>query len=410
MGCGLHGRAPIRMDQRSCGPYTCLKSGQQSAGCYPRGHCVKAIILAGISALALAACTSVQSPPALAPEATLSAPVEFRILSSEEIAASQPRLAAGGDVKAYIGDYMTWIAEPGHLVERSMTLMSGDPPDLPADADFMAIIEELAKEGHPAATLMSDSEGNSALLALAAKGDTTAKLAVEMNNISMGSLQQKVDALTWFRSQAPTNRDAAFALGSTLLSQMSSDGMMGIATNGAATPAEVREGAALLVGVAKASSLDIMTQIASMMGAHAGVDAAVDGHTRRILELVVSETKVEPLPEPDFSTFEEDMSAYAEYESKMNALNSAVGVRVTLAGMLRNGQGGAADADRAKLLYREALEAGQDYRAYEALTEMGVDVSEYDALFAEPDTEGEDWWGLEPEGEEPAPEPAPHQH
>ena len=104
------------------------------------------------------------------------------------------------------------------------------------------------------------------------------------------------------------------------------------------------------------------------------------------------------------------MSAYAEYESKMNALTSAVGVRVTLAGMLRSGQGGAADADRAKLLYREALEVGQDYRAYEALTEMGVDVSEYDALFAEPDSEGEDWWGLEPEGEEPAPEPAPHQH
>jgi TPR repeat protein len=399
------------MDQRSGEPYTCLKGGQQRAGRYPRGHCVKAIILAGISALALGACTSMQHPPAVAPEAILSAPVEFRILSAEEIAASQPRLAAAGDVKAYVADFMTWIAEPGHLVERSMTLMSGDPPDLPADADFMAIIEELAEEGHPAATLMSDSEGNSALLALAAKGDTTAKLAVEMNNINMGSLQQKVDALTWFRSQAPTNRDAAFALGTTLLSQMSSDGMMGIATNGAATPAEVREGAALLVGVAKASSLDIMTQIASMMGAHAGIDAAVDGHTRKILELVVSETKVEPLPELDFSTIDEnDMSAYAEYESKMNALNSAVEVRVALAGMLRNGQGGAADADRAKLLYREALEVGQDYRAYEALTEMGVDVSEYDALFAEPDAEGEDWWGLEPEAEEPAPEPAPHQH
>jgi TPR repeat protein len=372
---------------------------------------VKAIILAGISALALGACTSMQSSPAPAPEATLSAPVEFRIVPAEEIAASQPKLAAGGNAKAYVADFMTWVAEPGHLVERSMMLMGGNPPDLPADADFFAIIEELAKEGHPAATLMSDSEDNAGLLALAAKGDPTAKLAVEMNNINVGSLQQKVDALAWFRSQAPTNRDAAFALGTTLLSQSSGDMGMGMSMGGAATPAEVREGAALLVGVAKASSLDIMTQIATLMGGHVGVDTAVDGHTRKILELVVSKTTLEKLPEPDFSLFDEnDMSAYAEYEAKLNAQQSSVSARVALAGMLRNGLGGAADAERAKQLYREALEVAQDYRAYEALTEMGVDVSEYDALFAEP-ADGEDWWGLEPEeGEEPAPEPAPHQH
>lgn len=377
---------------------------------YPKGHCVKAIILAGISALALAACTSVQSPPALAPQATLSGPVEFRIVPAEEIAASQPTLAAGGDVKAYVADYMAWIAAPGHLVERSSLLMMGDPPGLPEGTDFMAIITELAEEGHPAATLMSDSEDNSALLALAAKGDLTAKLAVEMNNISFGSLQQKVDALAWFRSQAPTNRDAAFALGTTLLSQSSGDMGMGMTMGGAATPAEVREGAALLVEVAKAAPFDIMTQVATLMGGHVGVDTTVDGHTRKILELVISQTSPEPLPEPDFSTFDEnDMSAYAEYEAKLNAQQSAVGARVALAGMLRNGLGGAADTDRAKQLYREALEVAQDYRAYEALTEMGVDVSEYDALFAEPDAEGEDWWGLEPEdGEEPAPEP--HQH
>lgn len=371
---------------------------------------MKAIILAGISALALGACTSMQSSPAPAPEATLSAPVEFRIVPAEEIAASQPKLAAGGDVKAYVADFMTWVAEPGHLVERSVMLM-GEPPGLPAGTDVFVIIEELAKEGHPAAILMSDGEDNAGLLALAAKGDPTARLAVEMNNIAMGSLQQKVDALAWFRSQAPTNRDAAFALGTTLLSQSSGDMGMGMSMSGAATPGEVREGAALLVGVAKASSLDIMTQIATLMGGHVGVDAAVDGHTRKILELVVSQTSMEPLPEPDFSTFDEDdMSAYAEYEAKLNAQQSSVSARVALAGMLRKGLGGAADADRAKLLYREALEVAQDYRAYEALTEMGVDVSEYDALFAEP-AEGEDWWGLEPEeGEEPAPEPAPHQH
>lgn len=381
-----------------------------------RGHCVKAIILAGISALALAACTSVQSSPVLSPQATLSAPVEFRIVPVEEIAASRPRLAAGGDVKAFVADYMTWIAEPGHLVERSMLLMTDDLPDLPEGPDFMAIISELAEEGHPAATLMGDGANNDALRALADKGDLTAKLAVEMNNINVGSLQQKMDALAWFRSQAPVNRDAAFALGSTLLSQMPGEGMTGIGMGGAATPAEVREGAALLIGVASASSLDIMTQIALMMGAHAGVDTTVDGHTRKILELVVSETSAEPLPELDFSSIDEnDMSAYAEYEAKMNALSSAIEVRVALAGMLRNGQGGAADADRAKLLYRDALEAGQDFRAYEALSEMGVDVSDYDALFAEPSPDGEDWWDVVPEGGDdgtgdPAPEPAPHQH
>lgn len=381
-----------------------------------RGHCLKAIILAGISALALAACTSVQSPPALPQQATLTAPVEFRIVPVEEIAAGQPRLAAGGDAKAYVADFMTWIAAPGHLVERSVLLSAGDPPDLPEGTDFMAIITELAEEGHPAATLMNMSDDNAPLLALAAKGDVTAKLAVEMSNINVGSLQQKVDALAWFRSQAPVNRDAAFALGSTLLSQMPSEGLMGIAEGAAATPAEVREGAALLVSVAKASSLDIMTQIASMMGAHAGVDTAVDGHTRKILELVVSETSAEPLPQIDFSSIDEnDMSAYAEYEAKMNALSSAIEVRVALAGMLRKGQGGEVDTNRAKLLYRDALEVGQDYRAYDALSEMGVDVSEYDALFAEPSPDGEDWWDVVPEeGEDgtgdPAPEPAPHQH
>jgi hypothetical protein len=387
-----------------------------------RGHCVKAIILAGISAFALAACTSVQSPPALPPQATLSGPVQFRIVPAEEIAASQPKLAAGGDVKAFVADYMAWIAAPGHLVERSMLLMSGDPPGLPEGTDFMAIIEELANEGHPAATLMASNDDNSALLALAEKGDVTSKLAVEMNNISVGSLQQKVDALTWFRSQAPVNRDAAFALGTTLLSQSPSDMMMGMGMSmgGAATPGEVREGAALLVEVAKASSLDIMTQIGMMMSAHAGVDTAVDGHARKILELVVSETSIEALPELDLSSMDEsDMSAYAAYEQKMNELQSAVETRVALAGMLRKGQGGEVDTDRAKLLYRDALEVGQDYRAYEALSEMGVDVTEFDALFAEQAPEGEDWWGLEGKPDEPwdgdresvpAPEPAPHQH
>lgn len=370
---------------------------------------MKAIILAGISAFALAACTSVQSSPALQPEATLSAPVQFRIVPLDEIAASQPRLAAGGDVKAFVADYMTWIAAPGYLFERSVLLITGEPPGLPEGTDFIAIIEELAGEGHPAATLMSLSDAPQGLTSLVEDGDLTARLALEMNNISVGSLQQKVDALAWFRSQAPVSRDAAFALGTTLLSQIPGGDMMGMSFGGAATPGEVREGAALLVEIVKASSLETMAQVATLMGAHAGVDTAVDGHARKMLELVVSETTAEPLPEPDFSSFDEsDMLAYAEYETKMNALQTAVEVRVALARMLRNGQGGAADTDRAKLLYREALETAQDSRAYEALSEMGVDVSEYEALF-NADGEADDWWDLEQEGE-PAPEPAPHQH
>jgi hypothetical protein len=140
-----------------------------------------------------------------------------------------------------------------------------------------------------------------------------------------------------------------------------------------------------------------MLQIGTMMGAHPGVDAAVDGHARKILELVVAETDATPIPMPSFGDElqEGDMDEYLAYEEKLGELSAAVEARVMLAGMLAKGLGGSADIERATALYRGALEATQDYRAYEALIELGVDVSEYDALFAPPEG-GEDWWDLEP--------------
>lgn len=391
-----------------------------------RGHRVKAIILAGISALALGACTAM---PAAAPagtnvEAILAAPAQFRILTDAEVAASQPTMATSGDVKAYVGDFLDWFLEPGHLIERSAMFATGSPPDMPEGVDFNAIVEALAEEGHAGAQLIFSSGEPEGLEMLAAKGDATALLALNMNNIAMGSLQQKVDALTWFRAQAPTNRDAAFALGSSLLSQGSGGGMMDFAMgSGAATPGEVREGAAALLKVAEAAPLDIMVQIGSLMGGHPGVDAAVDGHARKILELVVAKTDATAIDMPaiDFNDPDVDVSTYAEYETKLNALSSAVEARVMLAGMLAKGHGGPADVERATAYYRTAVEVLQDYRAYEALIELGVDVSEYDSLFAYPEGGEEDWWNFDPEApadgeweEEPeiAPEtpPPPHPH
>lgn len=372
---------------------------------------MKAFLLAGLSAVILGACASTQPPSARRnPEAILAESVTYRILSTEEILASEPKLAPGGDAKAYVASYLDWLAAPGHLMERSAMFTGGPPPGLPDDVDFEAILMALASEGHTAAMLMNEGDDIDSLVGLADKGDPTAKLAIEMTNISVGSLQQKVDALAWFRSQAPTNKDAAFALGTTLLSQASGgdgmDGMMG-AFGGAATPGEVREGAAMLVEVARAAPLDVMVQIGTLMSMHAGVDAAVDKHARNILELVVSSTKAEAVPQPDFSSLE-DPDVYARYDAQMTELSGAVESRIGLAGMLRAGLGGDADVERAKTLYREALVAAQDYRAYQALAAMGVDVSEYDSLFLGPPDGGEDWWDLEPEGDVPdAPEPAP---
>lgn len=369
---------------------------------------MKAFLLAGLSAVILGACASTQPPSARRnPEAILAESVTYRILSTEEILASEPKLAPGGDAKAYVASYLDWLAAPGHLMERSAMFTGGPPPGLPDDVDFEAILMALASEGHTAAMLMNEGDDIDSLVGLADKGDPTAKLAIEMTNISVGSLQQKVDALAWFRSQAPTNKDAAFALGTTLLSQASGgDDMMG-AFGGAATPGEVREGAAMLVEVARAAPLDVMVQIGTLMSMHAGVDAAVDKHARNILELVVSSTKAEAVPQPDFSSLE-DPDVYARYDAQMTELSGAVESRIGLAGMLRAGLGGDADVERAKTLYREALVATQDYRAYQALAAMGVDVSEYDSLFLGPPDGGEDWWDLEPEGDVPdAPEPAP---
>ncbi len=366
---------------------------------------MKSILLAGLSALALTACATATAPssvPAAAHQATLAGPAAFRILSAGDVTASLPKMGASGNVKAYVGDFLTWIMEPGHLVERSSLFMSGEPPEMPEGVDFESIIGALAEEGHPAAQLIQMSDTPDGLVALANDGNATAKLAIEMNNISVGSLQQKVDALAWFRSEAPANRDAAFALGSVLLSQAGGGDWMNIGF-GAATPGEVREGAALLLKAAEAAPVDIMLQIGTMMGSHAGVDPLVDGHARKILELVVAETDAAALPEmtwsDDFS--EAEMDAYMAYEAKLTELSSAVEARIVLAGMLAKGQGGAADLERAKGLYREALTATQDFRAYEALAGLGVDVSEYDALFAQPEG-GDDWWDLEPDAPEGA--------
>lgn len=374
---------------------------------------MKAIILAGISALALGACTAM---PAAAPgatsEAILAEPAQFRILSDAEVAAGMPAMSASADVKAYVAAFIDWVLEPGQLINRSALFMTGAPPEMPEGVDFNAIVEALAEEGHPGAKLIISSGEPDGLAALAASGDGTAALAVHMNNISAGSLQQKIDARDWLRSQAPTNKDAAFALGSFLLSQTENGDMMGMGfgSGGVATPGEVREGAALLLKVAEAAPLDIMLQIGTMMGAHPGVDAAVDGHARKILELVVAETDATPIPMPSFGDElqEGDMDEYLAYEEKLGELSAAVEARVMLAGMLAKGHGGPTDIERATALYRGALEATQDYRAYEALIELGVDVSEYDALFGPPEG-GEDWWDLEP-GQEGEEEPAPPAH
>lgn len=354
---------------------------------------MKAIVAAGIFALAVGACAATHEAGAVAsPTSILAAPAQIRILSTEEVSAGMPVFADSGDPKTYVADFLTWLTAPGQVVERSSLFMTGEPPTLPAGVDFYELVEALAEEGHPAAQMVRDTGEPGGLQALADAGDPTARLALEMNNIGAGSLQQKVDALNWFREQAPTNKDAAFALGSFLLSQTSDGGDLFGMPGAAATPGEVREGAALLLQVADAASLDIMQQIGTMMSTHPGVDADVDGHARRILELVVASSDATPLPEPSFGAFpeEDEMDAYREYDAKLAALSAAVEARISLAGMLASGHGGPADIERAKGYYRQALDAMQDFRAYQALMQMGEDVSEYDAMFGPP--LGDDLW------------------
>lgn len=387
-----------------------------------RGHSVKAIILAGISALALGACTSMPAAaPSPSPATVLTVPAQYRILSAEEATAGMPTLADSADAKAYVGAFLNWVLEPGHLINRSAQLMTGSPPDMPEGVDFFAIVDTLAQEGHPGALLMLNSGEVDGLEKLAASGNPTAQLAVHMTNITGGSLQQKVDALAWFRSKAPTNKDAAFVLGSTLLSQTGSGDFTSFGVGGAATPSEVREGAALLMKAAEAAPLDIMLQIATLMGGHAGADAVVDGEARKILELVVASTDATPLvpPPADYDPDTDGVEDWLAYESKLADLGAAVEARIMLAGMLAKGHGGPADTERAIAYYRNALEATQDYRAYEALIELGVNVGEYDDMFGPPP--GDDWWDFDPEApadgeweEEPevapeaAPAPPPH--
>lgn len=377
-----------------------------------RGLILKAIFLAGISALALCACTTAPgAATTYAPLSVASAPSDFRIVPDAEILASRPALSPGGDAKAFVSAYLDWIFTPGHLVERSV-LSDMEPQGLPADADFYALVAELAEEGHPAALLMNAGDDPNAPQKLADSGNYVAKLVLELDKLSAGSIQQKVDALAWFRAEVPKNNDAAFALGTFLLTQGGSD-FMGASALGAATPGEVREAAALLFRSAEAAPLDVSLQVASSFASHAGVDAEIDTRLRKLLETVVGATSLAPLPEPNIEgmTDEQAMDAYAKYEMQMMEAASASGAHVSLAGMLQKGQGGPTDIERAKALYRGALEATQDYTAYTALTELGVDVSEYDALFAEPPP-ADDFWGEDPEAA-PAPEPAPappHQH
>lgn len=379
-----------------------------------RGLIVKAFFLAGISALALCACTTTPgAATAFAPLSVATAPSDFRIVPDAEILASRPALAPSGDVKAFVGAYLDWIFTPGHLVERSV-LSDMRPQGLPADADFYAVIAELAEEGHPAALLMNAGDDPDTPQKLADSGNYVARLILELDKLSAGSIQQKVDALGWFRAEAPKNSDAAFAFGTFLLTQGGGD-FMGMSGLGAPTPGEVREAAALLFRSAEAAPLDVSLQVASSFATHAGVDAEIDTRLRKLLETVVAATSLAPLPEPNIEgmTDEQAMDAYATYEAQMMEVASASGAHVSLAGMLHKGQGGPADIESAKVLYRGALDATQDYTAYTALTELGVDVSEYDALFAEP--AGDDLWGEDPESVPapdfaPEPAPAPHQH
>jgi len=403
-------RAPIAIGQQRSPVYTDAKR-PRLVRC-TRGRILKAFFLAGISALALCACTTTPGgvTGSYAPVSVATAPSEFRIVPDAEVLASRPEFKPGGDAKAYVASYLDWIFTPGHLVERSV-LSDMEPEGLPEGGDFYAMIAELAEEGNPAALLMNAGDDPAAPQKLADSGNYVARLVIELDKISVGSIQQKVDALGWFRAEAPRNGDAGFAFGTFLLTQGGGGDFMGMPSGGAPTPGEVREGAALLFKSAQAAPLDVSLQAASVLGPHAGVDAEIDTRLRKLLEVVVGATSLTPIPQPDIEGMTDDqaMEAYGAYELKMSDMMGASVTRVSLASMLQKGQGGAVDLDRAKLLYREALDATQDMQAYTALGELGVDVSAYDHLFAAP-PEGNDGWGEEPEIAPEPPAAPPHQH
>jgi hypothetical protein len=151
-----------------------------------------------------------------------------------------------------------------------------------------------------------------------------------------------------------------------------------------ATEAEVREGVALLKHAARETSVEMMDQITATLVLASGRPGADDAALRAMLETLVAATDATPIEAPDSL---EDFTSMFESDSAFEQMLVAAGARTRLAKLLEEGTGGPADIGRAKAYYTEALKAAQDYEAYLGLQRLGVDVSEYDGVFAMPEEE-----------------------
>ena len=351
-------------------------------------------LIAGISLLALGACSSLDLPAGAPsqPQSLASTPDTFSLIADEELTADMPHLAAGGDAKAYAANFIHWVLTPGHMIERSGMLATGAAPDLADPGAFSELVRSLSSEGNAEATLFKVIGSANDISVLDANAHPTAQFFLQTRRLHQGSLFEKIDALAWLRKESATNKDAAFALGGYLIDQGASQDFQGSTARMLATPAEIAEGTRLLKGVAAHTTLESMIHIADLLEDTLGTSAADPVALRKLLEITVAATSTS-LAATD--TGSNSISEELGGSTGVDASYQAAGLRVGLAEMLEAGKGGPADIERAKTLYMEALKATQDRSALKALKRLGVDVSAYetpdDAIDAPPKSHDDGW-------------------
>ena len=339
------------------------------------GRHLRQALIAGISLLALGACTSTDMSADTSPQTLAPTSETFSLLTDAELTADMPHLAAGGDAKTYAASFIHWTLSPGHMIERSHMLATGAPPDLADPAEFSNLVRDLADEGNAEAILFKVIGSSNDVSVLSASQNPAAYFFLQTRRLHQGSLAEKIEALAWMRKEAATNKDAAFALGGFLIDQGASQDYQGPTPRLLATPPEIAEGTRLLKGVAAHTTLESMIHIADLLENTLDTPAADPVALRRMLEIAVAATSVTPV---EGSTVSSGISQELGGDPGIDATYQAVSLRIGLAELLETGRGGPADVERAKGLYLEAVKTTQDSGALKALKRLGVDVSAYE--------------------------------
>ena len=274
-----------------------------------------------------------------------------------------------------MASFIHWILTPGHVIERSQTLATGAPPDLADPSAFSGLVRDLSDEGNAEATLFKVIGSANDFHVLSASDNPAAQFFLQTRRLHQGSLLQKIDALTWLRKEAVTNKDAAFALGGFLIDQGASQDNLGAGAQLLATSSEIAEGTHLLKGVAAHTTLESLIHIADLLEDTLNTPAGDPVALRNLLEVTVAATSTTA---PEDSNVSSGISEEFGGNAGVDATYQAASLRIALAELLENGKGGPTDIERAKGLYLEGLKATEDTNALKALKRLGVDVSAYE--------------------------------